>query len=125
MAYQKAVIPMLVDPTLATRFQIGKVHHTADRVLRIARHKKITHVIVPMKVLALPAVLMQPMPRTKLDPSHYGQRHRFLSSTYRVLETQTLKRLAVRQTRHTADSPNDSDEPDTYSDPEPNLGFSR
>ena len=87
MAYQEAVIPMLVDPTLAASLQVGEVHHSADRILSIARHKKITHVIVPMKVLALPTVLMQPMPRTKLDPSHYRQRHRFLSSNYRVPET--------------------------------------
>lgn len=40
-----------------------------------------------------------------------------------LLKDSPCDKLAVRQTRHTADSPNDSDEPDTYSDP--NLGFSR
>lgn len=93
MAYQKTVIPMLVDPTLATSLQIGEVHHSAHCVLRITSHKEITHVIVTMEVLTLPTVLMQPMPRTKLDPSHYCQRHRFLSSNYRVPENYTLTRL--------------------------------
>lgn len=83
------MIPVLVYPTLASSLQVREIHHSADRVLGIARHKKITHVVVPMKMLALPTVLKQPMTRTKLDPSHNRQRHRFLSSTFRVPEIQT------------------------------------
>jgi len=88
MRDQETVVPMLIEPPLAPGFQLGKIHHPADSVLRIAGDKKIADVVVPVEVLALASVLVKSVPRTKLDAAHDRQTHRVVPMVgYGTLES--------------------------------------
>jgi len=61
---------MGIEPSLATGFQVGKVHNSADGILRIPGYKKVGYVIVTVEVFAFSAMLVQTMARTEFDAAH-------------------------------------------------------
>jgi uncharacterized protein YjhX (UPF0386 family) len=61
---------MGIEPSLATGFQIGKVHNSSDRILRISGYKKVGYVIVTVEVFAFSAMFVQTMASTKFDAAH-------------------------------------------------------
>ena len=88
MRDQETVVPILIEPTLAPGFQLGKIHHPPDGVLGISGDKKIADIVVPVKVLALATVLVKSVPRTKLDAAHDRQTHRVVPMVgYGTLES--------------------------------------
>src|SRR6185503_3704027 len=66
---------MLVEPTFEQLLKLGKIDHAPHIVDFIARDVKIGRVIVTVKILALAAMLVQPVAGAKLDPPHDGETH--------------------------------------------------
>lgn len=66
---------MLIDPTLATRFQVGKVDHPSDGVLGVTGDKEIADIIVPVKILALATMAIESVPGAEFNATHDGKAH--------------------------------------------------
>jgi hypothetical protein len=64
------MIPVLVNPTFAPGLKVRKVDHPANRILGFTGDKEITHVIVPVKILALATMVVQAVTGAKLDATH-------------------------------------------------------
>jgi hypothetical protein len=62
---------MLVQPAFAFGFQICKIHDSSDGILHTSSNKKVSHVVVSMKVFALATMLEEAMSGTKFNPTHY------------------------------------------------------
>jgi hypothetical protein len=77
--HKKTMIPMLINPTFASRLQIGKIHHTTNRILLVSGRKKIGDVVMAMKIFALATMLEQSMARTKPNAPHNRKLHENLS----------------------------------------------
>ncbi len=73
------MVPIVVEPALALRFEVREVHDAADGILAFTRYKEVRDVVMAVEVFALSAVFVEAMSRAELDPAHDGKAHiRFL-----------------------------------------------
>jgi hypothetical protein len=70
---QKAVVPILIDPTLALGLKLSKIDNPAHGILTFAADKEVGNVVMTVKMLTFATVLVESMPSTKFNSSHYGE----------------------------------------------------
>jgi hypothetical protein len=70
---------MIVQPSFAFSLQVGKVHDSADGILRVARYEKIGDIVMAVKIFAFAAVLVQTVSSAELNPTHDRQAHNKVS----------------------------------------------
>lgn len=69
------MIPVFVEPTFAELLKLGEIDNSPHGVLLISFDEEIGYVVVAVKILALAAVLIESMPRAKLDAAHNAKSH--------------------------------------------------
>lgn len=76
---QEAVIPILVEPAFALRFQVREVHDASDGILILTGNEEVCDVVVAVEMFAFSAVLVEAVACAEFDPAHDGKAHiRFL-----------------------------------------------